>query len=95
MKARLDDKTITLTPRYIAALYELGRAKLEMMRQEDPDNADCWDWCIITVHDLVVGNQLSLECGGNGDRVAELPGGEVLVRSDVDVPDYEPSELIV
>ena len=95
MEARYDNMTITLTPRFIVALEELGRAELEMMREQDSFCPDCWTWCKITVGDLSNQEALAFECGGDEDRLPEMEGLDVLVISSTHIPDYPPGALMV
>ena len=44
--AKYDKDELKLTDRYKAALNELMAAELEMMREHEPDMADCWSWGI-------------------------------------------------
>jgi hypothetical protein len=84
MKARYDDEIVALTPRYIAALEELARAEMEMMRSRDTAYADCWDWCKITIYDISCNGGIDFQFGGEADRLPEMPTGDVLVVSAED-----------
>jgi len=81
MKAQYDDIEINLTTRYKKALVEVGESFLQMMREQDTGNEDCWTWCEITVGNLAESNGLSFYCGGDDDR----PDGmayEVVIRGE-------------
>lgn len=72
MKALYDQQPIELTDRFVAALKELLLAELEMMRQNEPDQAHCWTWGICRINDLANMRGLDFEFGGEEDRPAEL-----------------------
>lgn len=42
--AMYDTEKLVLTDRYKVALHELMAAELEMMREHEPEMADCWTW---------------------------------------------------
>jgi hypothetical protein len=50
-------------------------ANMEMMREHEPDLADCWTWGICKVANLANSHGLSFTYGGDEDRPAKLPAG--------------------
>ncbi len=68
MKAKYDDISVELTPRYVAALIEIMVAECEMMAQQDPGNSDCWTWGRCFVGDLASVNGLDFHYGGDEDK---------------------------
>ena len=52
MKVKLDQKDIILSQSTLDALIQYMRCFIIDMRQNEPDNADCWDWGICTITDL-------------------------------------------
>lgn len=66
-KAKWDCKRkIKLTPRYIRALRELGKAEIEMMRTGE--DGCLWVWCDIRIIDLASSLSLSMIFGGLEER---------------------------
>ena len=74
MKATYDGAPLELTERFQAALRELVRAELEMMRNHDRSFADCWTWGVVTIQDLATADGLEFEFGGDNDRPTWLKG---------------------
>lgn len=67
MKAKYDDTTVTVTDAFVAALRDLMRAEVEMMRRSDRRNKECWTWGKCTVSDLASARGLEFEFGGDED----------------------------
>ncbi len=66
--AKWDDRCVKLTSRYVDALMELMRAEIEMMKENEPQNKDCWTYGIATIEDLAYSNGISFEFGGDDDK---------------------------
>lgn len=69
--AKYDTENLVLTERYKSALNELMAAELEMMREHEPDMADCWEWGVCHVGDLARKDGLEFTYGGNEDKPAQ------------------------
>lgn len=68
LTAFYDTEPLTLTHGYIAALENLMREEISMMRQHDPELSDCWTWGICEVGDLARMGDLDFEYGGDEDK---------------------------
>ncbi len=66
--AKYDTEEIELTPRFIEALQEVMIAELEMMGEQDHEDAECWTWGICEIGDLADGRGLSFQFGGDEDK---------------------------
>ena len=78
MIALYDRDPIELTQRFVDALEEVMLAEMEMMRNREPELADCWTWGRCGVQDLAMG-QVDFEFGGDEDRPESLPDGEFVI----------------
>lgn len=67
METTYDLEPIKLTDGYIEALENLMREQLAMMRQHEPDLADCWTWGVCRIGDLAY-QHLDFEFGGDEDK---------------------------
>lgn len=72
MKAKYDDITVTVTSAFVAALRDLMRAEVEMMRRSDRRNKECWTWGKCTIGDLATRRCLAFEFGGDDDMPPEV-----------------------
>lgn len=68
-----DTVKIKPTQRFIHALKELMRAEMEMMREAEPEYADCWTWGVCEVGDLATAKGLQFEYGGEEDKPKRFP----------------------
>lgn len=68
------DETINATTGYVAALENLIREMLKMMREHEPHNAELWTWGEAEVRDLATSNGISFRFGGDEDKPADMSG---------------------
>lgn len=66
--ANYDKEDLVLTERYKNALHELMLAELEMMREHEPEDAECWTWGFCKVGDIAKVNGLGFCFGGDDDK---------------------------
>lgn len=86
MKATYDLEEIELSERFLNALQELMRAKIQMMKEHDEAYADCWTWGLCTISDLAT-RYLDFEYGGDDCKPDEFPEGvDVMVKVDNPTP---------
>ena len=71
--AKYDTENLKLTPRFIEAVKELLRAELQMMKDHEPENAECWTWGICEIGDLANARGLQFEFGGEDDKPDGFP----------------------
>ena len=79
--AKYDKEEIELTPRFIEAIQELLSAELEMMREQQQEDAECWTWGICEISDLSDSNGLSFQFGGDDYKPDILIGSGVNVMA--------------
>lgn len=60
-----DPREFTLTPRFMAALVEVLKSEVSMMREQDSKYAECWHWGRCYVRDLCGG--IRFEFGAEED----------------------------
>ena len=83
MKALFDTEPIELTDGYLAALKNLMREEIVMMRLRVPEDADCWTWGVCHVGDIAH-NSLKFEFGGDEDKPVWLKT-DVAVKAEASI----------
>lgn len=78
--AKYDGEYLKLTERYKSALHELILAELEMVREHEPDNADCWTWGYCEVGDIARFNGLGFCFGGDEDKPEYMKGTTMVIE---------------
>ena len=63
------DSTIELTPQVIDALRQVMRATCAMMREREPEFADCWEWGRCEIEDWSKAGGILFFYGGAGDEI--------------------------
>lgn len=81
MKLTYDqDKQFEATSGFVNALENLAREFLRMMREADPENADCWTFCDVEIGDVANASFIEFLSSGEGER-PEGMFGEVRIRT--------------
>jgi hypothetical protein len=73
------DKHFDATPGFISSLEAMAREYLKMMREADPEYADCWTFCEVVIGDVADAGFVEFLSGGDDERPEGMTD-EVRVR---------------
>lgn len=73
-----EGKTFPLTEEFVTAVENLLKAEIKMMRQIEPENADCWYCGAAEIRDMASSDYLVMTFGGR-DEVDYMSKAEIFV----------------